>query len=294
MGLLDLQDWSGKWIGLDEATAPISFTEARWIWTYAVPPASEVDPLTRYFRGTVEIPPESEAGSGRLLIASSGGFMANVNGVRILEDSAPGTARDVDVRWRLKLGRNVVAFSPQPEHPPALPTGITASLEIELMDCRRMVVSTGSQWKASAFPSAEEEGSDFDDPAWTPALALAEAGGPPWGLLLRPSSRRLSSRRLSARWLRREFSADRAVRRTIVYYCGLGNSELYINGKRVGDEVLSPGLSEIPERAFDLTHDVTSLIRVGRNAMGVVLGNGRYYAPRKGAPYGDVNPKLML
>jgi alpha-L-rhamnosidase len=90
----------------------------------------------------------------------------------------------------------------------------------------------------------------------------------------------IAARRLPARWLRKEFTASRKVKRATVYFSGLGLSELYVNGKKVGDEVLSPGLTDYSKREFYVTHDVTKLIKSGRNAVGVILGNGRFYAPR--------------
>ena len=47
---------------------------------------------------------------------------------------------------------------------------------------------------------------------------------------------------------------------------GLGVSELYINGKRIGDAVLSPGVTEYPKRTFYVTHDVTEALSDGPNA----------------------------
>ena len=102
-------------------------------------------------------------------------------------------------------------------------------------------------------------------------------------------------RRLPARYLRKEFALNSAVRRATVAICGLGVSELSINGKKVGDHVLSPAVSEYPKRMYYVTHDVTDFVRRGQNAVGVILGNGRYYAPRqlKRMPsYGF--PKLLL
>jgi alpha-L-rhamnosidase len=77
----------------------------------------------------------------------------------------------------------------------------------------------------------------------------------------------------------------------------LGLSELYLNGRKVGDHVLSPGTTEYPKRLFYVTHDVTDQIKNGANAIGVVLGNGRYYSMRSrvyaGMPHYGY-PKLLL
>jgi alpha-L-rhamnosidase len=104
-------------------------------------------------------------------------------------------------------------------------------------------------------------------------------------------------RRLPARMLRREFSLDRPVARATAYLCGLGLSELWINGRKIGDRVLSPGLTDYHRRCLYVTCDVTENLRPGANALGVILRNGRYFAPRKSAPTTTLSygyPKLLL
>ena len=83
----------------------------------------------------------------------------------------------------------------------------------------------------------------------------------------------------AAPMLRREFDVARRVVRATAYCSGLGLSELYLNGRKVSDAVLAPSPSEYPNRIYYATHDVTGQIGPGRNAIGVILGNGRY-APR--------------
>ena len=80
--------------------------------------------------------------------------------------------------------------------------------------------------------------------------------------------------------LRKEFAVDKKVRRGSVYFSGLGSSELYLNGAKVGDAVLSPGLTDYDKHVLYVTYDVTKRLAQGKNAIGVMLGNGRYYAPR--------------
>ena len=114
----------------------------------------------------------------------------------------------------------------------------------------------------------------------------------PWGEVSGPEDRRLP-----ARWLRKEFSLDKKIRRATAYLSGLGLSELYLNGQKVSDDVLSPALSDYSKRVFYVTRDVTALLRRGPNALGVVLGNGRFFAPRSRVPTGTDSygsPKLLL
>ncbi|HTE20539.1 MAG TPA: family 78 glycoside hydrolase catalytic domain, partial [Armatimonadota bacterium] len=75
---------------------------------------------------------------------------------------------------------------------------------------------------------------------------------------------------------RRELNLTKSVARARAYVSGLGYYELRINGARVGDQVLDPGWTTYSRRVLYSTYDVTSLLRRGRNALGMMLGNGWY------------------
>lgn len=87
--------------------------------------------------------------------------------------------------------------------------------------------------------------------------------------------------RLSARYFRKEFKADKPVRQATASIIGLGLYELYLNGQRVGEQVLAPGPTDYTQGVKYNTYDVTALLRPGPNAVGAVLGNGRFYAMRQ-------------
>ena len=104
--------------------------------------------------------------------------------------------------------------------------------------------------------------------------------------------------RLSARYLRKEFQNAAAIKRATVYISGLGLYELYINGNKIGDQVLAPNPTDYRRSFFYNTHDVTEQIKIGSNAIATVLGNGRFftmrqnYKPHKHNTFGY--PKLLL
>ena len=75
---------------------------------------------------------------------------------------------------------------------------------------------------------------------------------------------------------RRSFSLNGRGKRAEVFFCGLGWSELYLNGEKVGDAVLSPCVTQYDRRARYLRYDVTRLLRRGENVFGAILGNGWY------------------
>ncbi len=87
---------------------------------------------------------------------------------------------------------------------------------------------------------------------------------------------------LPARMLRHEFSVDKKIKSATAYISGLGLFELYLNGEKIGDQVLAPGLTEYNKRSFYMTFDVTKYLQASKNAVGVMLGNGRFFAPRAG------------
>lgn len=86
--------------------------------------------------------------------------------------------------------------------------------------------------------------------------------------------------RLAARYLRKEFTADKTVQRAVLYISGLGSSESYINGKRVSEDIFAPGPSWYPNRVYYNVYDVTGLLSKDKNTIGIALGNGRYFGMR--------------
>ena len=104
-------------------------------------------------------------------------------------------------------------------------------------------------------------------------------------------------RRLAARYLRRDFQVEKKVSRATAYVCGLGLFELRLNGRKMGDHMLDPGLTQYDKRALYVTFDVTKDLRPGPNTAGVILGNGRYHAMRTKVPFAMQNfgfPKLLM
>lgn len=87
--------------------------------------------------------------------------------------------------------------------------------------------------------------------------------------------------RLSARYLRKEFKAAATVKKAKAYIMGLGLYELYINGTRIGNDVLAPVPTDYTKGIKYNTFDVTDAVKKGNNAIGVILGNGRFYAMRQ-------------
>ncbi|GAB3012398.1 glycoside hydrolase family 78 protein [Streptomyces pseudoechinosporeus] len=80
--------------------------------------------------------------------------------------------------------------------------------------------------------------------------------------------------------LRREFEVPGRVVSARLYLVGLGHAVAWVNGKRVGDAVLSPAATDYDIRALYTAHDITDHVREGRNALGIALGRG-FFATRE-------------
>lgn len=75
---------------------------------------------------------------------------------------------------------------------------------------------------------------------------------------------------------RKEFVAKRKISSARLYVSGLGYYEAYLNGKRIGDHVLDPGFTTYRKQALYVVYDISSLVQKGKNAAGIMLGNGWY------------------
>ncbi len=86
--------------------------------------------------------------------------------------------------------------------------------------------------------------------------------------------------RLAARYFRKEFSTDKKVAKATLYLSGLGLYEAYVNGNKIGNQVLAPTPTDYSKSIKYNTLDVTSCLVSGNNAIGIVLGNGRFFNMR--------------
>ncbi|MFT4095058.1 MAG: family 78 glycoside hydrolase catalytic domain [Niabella sp.] len=104
--------------------------------------------------------------------------------------------------------------------------------------------------------------------------------------------------RLSARYFRKAFTVPKKVKKAFVNIAGLGMYELQINGRKIGDQVLAPAPTDYRRSVLSNTFDVTEHIRSGNNAVGIVLGNGRFFTMRQNYKPKKINnfgfPKLLF
>ncbi len=82
--------------------------------------------------------------------------------------------------------------------------------------------------------------------------------------------------------LRRGFEARPGLSRALLHISGLGHYELFVNGEKHSEDLLTPGWTLYSVSTLYDTRDITAMLREGDNALGVVLGNGMYHVEREG------------
>lgn len=79
-----------------------------------------------------------------------------------------------------------------------------------------------------------------------------------------------------APYLRKAFNVQKQITSARAYIAAAGLYELYINGKPIGDHRLDPMYTRFDRRNLYVTYDLTRYLQSGKNAVGMLLGNGWY------------------
>jgi alpha-L-rhamnosidase len=278
MGLLSPQDWKAKWITRDMPLERGDYEAApRWIWAADERVLTNATPAKLDFRFSFKLARKPKEAA--LFLTAKDNFAAWVNGKQIVVESSMGNfgrARDPRGHFRvipvgdLNAGVNSVAAEAvvqQDRNRPAQ-AGFIALLRVKMADGKIERFVSGPDWKTKP----EQTGHAwveraFDDSSWPAAAVVPEIGvaplGTPW-----PAP--------PVDLLRRNFGVSKAVRSARIYSTALGTYQLYLNGRRVGDDVLAPGWTDYRKRVVYQVYDVTSQVRQGGNAIGAILGGGWY------------------
>ncbi len=109
---------------------------------------------------------------------------------------------------------------------------------------------------------------------------------------------------------RKSFTVEKEIEKAIVYVTGLGYFELFVNGKKVGDDVLVPNQTnyskrpKLPNRFIQLddnfkeyrvmylAYNIKEKLKKGDNAIGSILGNG-FYNPSSAWTEGYGSPRFI-
>jgi alpha-L-rhamnosidase len=143
-----------------------------------------------------------------------------------------------------------------------IPRGLALFTRFDLVNGETLRTGSGPSWKTRLQPQGEWYMLRYDDNAWDAACAAAVTHQP-W-----PPQ--------PAMQLRREFTLDQPAVKARLYATALGAYEARLNGRRVGDALLTPELSQYPRRALYRVYEVTGMLQPGANVLGLIVGDGWY------------------
>jgi alpha-L-rhamnosidase len=305
-GLLDRGNWKAKWIGHEEPELHrVRETGAVWITN----PETNAPKLTsdthHNFRFRFE--PAKSVRRATVYVTGRDTVSAWLNGKQVLEaqplppwKQMPWkTYRVADVTNALQAGKNLLAIDAihyAGERRRGVnddsQTPMSATLYIEAVDgSAETLTSSEHGWKATLDAKGSWQEAAFDDTPWKEAIRYV------------PPANSLEGSEIGDPWptgavkaLRRTFEATEPITSARLYATALGAYSFSINGKAVGDQILSPGWTDFRQRVIYQTYDVTDHVKTGKNAIGALLAPGWYSTPLQwygqGNNYGKTQPAL--
>ena len=251
MGLLSPSDWSAKWI----AHSASGFDGAEWIWFNEGNPASSAPPATRQFRRTITLPTDRTLTSAKVRITADNSFTLTINGQQVATGNEWTQPVSADITSALQSGSNTISVSATNGGTEPGPAGLIARFDFTFATGEPLTVVTNNTWEASTNGNQ-----------WSNALSLGAYGISPWGSV--------ASTNFPDPWLRGEFDLTAIPESAIVTVHSHAYFELYVNGEKVGEDVLTPAVSDPKARTFTVTYDVARLLTPGRNCLGLWMSKG--------------------
>jgi len=191
--------------------------------------------------------------------------------------------------WRLDPAANVrgqsayrvlVASTPvilQKDQGDLWDSGRTVSAQSTWVEYGGKTLASGQQayWKVRAWSDAGKASPWSAQATWSMGLLQSSDWHSKWIGEPRPDGT-TEGTPLPFPWLRKTFTLTGKPARAVAYVNPLGYYELYINGRKVDDHVLSPAVSDYSKRSLYVTHDVTEYLVPGKNIVALWLGRGWY------------------
>jgi len=276
MGLLAPSDWTAKWIAwkdqLDDDRAGI-----RWISSGPIVPPPPLPRLASTFRCQFN---SSAPRDVAVFIATPGAVQLRVNGKLMSSKRDWNTFDRQDITGEIVAGQNTVeiAVAGQAGGRGPVPPALRIAALLKIVDASGKIERhpTGDGWEAR-----------LGDGEWMAATVAGDVG--PLSAVPGPLPQ-------PAGLLRHEFAIAKRVRSARLYVTAAGSYQAFVNGKRVGIDVLTPEFTDYKKRVLYQTYDVTSYLTNGRNAIAAILGDGWALSPQlwNGVRMAFLNPPPRL
>ena len=193
------------------------------------------------------------------------------------------------LNWRLDAGASVrtqsayrvlVASTPailQKDRGDLWDSGRVASAQSTWVDYGGKQLRSGQQayWKVRVWSDTGKASAWSAQANWSMGLLQSSDWHSKWIGEPRPDGT-TEGTPLPFPWLRKAFTLARKPNRAVAYVNPLGYYELYINGRKVDDHVLSPAVSDYSKRNLYVAHEVAEYLAPGKNVVALWLGRGWY------------------
>ena len=77
---------------------------------------------------------------------------------------------------------------------------------------------------------------------------------------------------ISDPWFRKTVALEKTPSKAVMFVASLGYHELYVNGEKIGEDVLAPVVTDHSKRARYVAYDIAPFLKKGENVIGLWLG----------------------
>jgi alpha-L-rhamnosidase len=307
-GLLAQTAWRAKWIGYEKwDEAAVRAAGAQWVAS----PDGAAFPRVKTDRHAVayRLPFSLDGAVKEAALYVTGQDVASawVNGAQVAAGAPLPPWRQlpwkkyvrIDVTQRVRPGANLLAVEVTHylvdgdayKAPDTAPMSVTLVAKLANGEVVHFASAPGKDMMASIQPGAGWQSAATVSAGWKPVIAYASVAGGDSDPMGKPWPAE------TVKALRGEFTVGRRVVSARLYATALGAYEIFVNGKRAGDQVMAPGWTDFRLRLKYQTYDVTSEMVAGKNAIGALLAPGWYSTPlewfQQPDVFGDAPPSLL-
>jgi len=263
MGLLNKEGWKAKWITWTNPDEAADRDGVRWIWVAGQDAFSMEPKASAEFRAEVNIPEKPRAAA--LFLLARGDWVAKVNGHLVGAKERWNSFDRQDIVGELVPGKNLIEVTvtvrpPEQFGPDAgaktKKAALTGVLKVTRADGSVRRFSTNGDWQARLST----------DSAWQAANVVGDLNEKRMGdvpPLPQPAD-----------LLRHSFTVSKNIKAARLYVTALGSYRVFLNGRRVGNDVLTPDFTDYTKRVLYQTYDVSEWLANGANAIAAELGEG--------------------
>jgi alpha-L-rhamnosidase len=264
MGLLHPTDWKAKWIRWKNPEDDADRKGIRWIWVEGQDALTVAPKTAATFRVNFSL--AEKAKQAVLLLATRGDFVATVNGHVVDAKSRWSTFDRRDISDQLVAGKNQIEVTVTAPDSPQF--GPNAGAKTTTAGLAALVKIKGENGTILRFPTDATWKASVDKTTWTGVKVVADLtdkrlGDP--GELPQPAA-----------YLRRALPLSKNVQNARLYVTALGSYRVFLNGRQVGVDVLTPDFTDYRKRVLYQSYDVTRSLVKGDNVISALLGDGWY------------------